>query len=267
MSFHVHALTRSRIRRLFATGLAPAAYRSLLHELHRCPSCAALYSRLEHLESALCQPGGGPSPFALERVQAAVLSSTAEQEGEARRWALLPVAVACAAGLGLLLLRTPEATVPELAARSAASARNANVGIRVLRVATTSLEEATTFSLDDLVTFTYTNADKSVHYLTLFGVQEDGQVRWYYPGVGESASRRISSGHVDEALGDGIRLSVNHRTGWLRVTALFSQRPLDRSEVETAVRAAPLPALRNLAPLDVDPDLLEHSLLVTVTSP
>lgn len=271
MSFHVHALTRARIRRLFVTGLDPAAYRNLLGELHRCPSCAALYARLERLESALCHPGTDPSPFALERVQAAVLARVAQGTPKVTapwRWALLPVAATCALGLGLLL-RVPETSKPspELAARSATPGRNANVGIRVLRAAPTSLAEATTLSLDDLVTFTYTNADESVHHLTLFGVQEDGLVRWYYPGVGGSASLRISSDRVDEALGDGIRLSVNHRTGWLRISALFSPGPITKSEVEAAVRAAPPGALRQLAPLNLDHDLLEHSLLVTVTSP
>jgi len=271
MSLHVHALTRARIRRLFSTGLEPGAYRHLLRELPGCPSCAALYARLDALESALCAPGSdAPTPFALERVQAAVLQQLAAPRPSARarwRWALAPAAV-LAIALAFVVLRPPGDS-ERLAARGVGPSRGADVGIRLLRATPSAIEETTTVSLDDLVTFTYTSADPSRTWLALFGVQEDGQVRWYYPGAEGSASIRVPGGRVDEALGDGIRLSVNHRPGWLRVTAVFSAQPIATRRIEEAVRAlaSTPPRLHDLAPLSLGDGALEHSLLVNVVQP
>ncbi|HEY3450105.1 MAG TPA: hypothetical protein VGK67_27375 [Myxococcales bacterium] len=272
MRVHLHALTRWRIRRLFSSGLEPGAYGHLLREVDGCPRCAALYSRLDSLQSALCGPSDGPSPFALDRVQAAIFQRVAPPAPRARpswRWALAPAA-ACALAIAFLLFRPPSPSDSGLVVRGSGPAQSANVGIRMLRVLPSSLEESATVSLDDLVTFTYTNAAPGMAYLALFGVQEDGKVRWYYPGYEGTASIRVASDRVDEPLGDGIRIRVNHSPGWLRVSAVFSAQPIARERIEEAVRSlASQPSqLHDLAPLPLaGGDLLEHSLRVNVVSP
>ncbi|MGC4123063.1 MAG: hypothetical protein QM765_52540 [Myxococcales bacterium] len=268
MKLHLHWLTRRRIRRLFASGLGASAYSDLLQEVRRCPRCAALYSRLDALETTLCAPAG-PSPFALDRVQAAVLQrlSTPRPRLSSWRWAVIPAAASMLA-VGYFVLRPPPDS--GLTVRGAGPRASTRVGIRLLKVTGARLEESPSLALDDLVTFTYTNAAPGKAYLALFGVQDDGKVRWYYPGYEGTASIAVSSDRVDEPLGDGIRLRTNHAPGWLRVSAVFSSRPIARESIEEAVRSlASTPSgLHDLVPLPLaGGDLLEHSLLVNVVSP
>jgi hypothetical protein len=168
----------------------------------------------------------------------------------------------------------------------AATSNAAEVGIRVFRVVPgAGVDEPRALSTDDVLTFTYTNVHPATRFLVLLGIQPAGTgrgehqptedrrdirwyIRWYYPGPGEgSASVPIAPGHVDEPLGDGIRLRVHHQPGWLRVTAIFSPAPIDTRVIEDAVRA--LADAESLAPLPLPPaaGALEHSLLLDLASP
>jgi len=274
MSRHVHALTRWRIRRLFAEGLAPQRYRALLEDLHGCSACAALFARQSELESAIC---GEPSPFALERVEAAVLDrlSNDPADAQSKRWRGALVA-ACAVALVMALGRvTPErqhlgreTSLTSVTARGELPPRSANVGIRLLRATPEKISESSKLSIGDVVTFTWTDVDPAARYLAILGVQQDGRVRWYYPGDEGAMSIRLERAQIDEPLGDGIRLSVRHAPGWLRVTALFSPRPIAKAEIEDAVRALGerKGALEGLAPLPMAEGVLEHSIRVDIAA-
>jgi hypothetical protein len=267
MSLHVHALTRWRLRRLFISGLAPRRYRALLEDLHDCSACASLFARQSKLESALC---GEPSPFAIERVEEAVLERfLPEPKGpRSNRWLIALASAACAIALLVVLGRPAperihlgrEEPLASITARGELAPRSANVGIRLLRATSKGVSESGRLSTGDVVTFTWTDVDPSARYLAILGVQSDGRVRWYYPSM--SLERAL----VDEPLGDGIRLAVRHAPGWLRVTALFSPQPLAEAEVESAVRAlrGRPGALEGLVPLPLVEGVLEHSIRVDI---
>lgn len=267
---HVHALVRWRIRRLFTAGLPPAAYRSVLEEVAGCPACAALFARYQALESALCGGAEVLTPFALERVGAAVLEEVAAPQAAARsvlRRAWAGAAVVAVAMTVLVVRGADREPVADsrlvpvaLTARGPSSAASANVGIRVLRVADGALDESSALSPSDLLTFAYTNAGPRPRYLSLFGVQEDGRVRWYYP------SEHIEPGKADEPLGDGFRLSASHAPGWLRITGLFCERPLSEAEVEGAVQELGRcdGAIPGMVPWPELEGVLEHSVRVEV---
>jgi hypothetical protein len=298
MTRHLHWLARWRIRRLFTGGLAPVIHRALLEEVSRCASCAEHYRRHDVLESALCKKGGDPSPFALERLEGMVLDAAAsfragrgaepergswKWRGSFPRWASIPAMLVGAVGLMVLVFRPranervglgPGARLDgvQIVARGGGERNVADVGMRVFRVAGDGdrVHETGPLSRADVITFTYTNAAPGIRYLALFGVQEDGLLRWYYPEEDGSESIPIRSDTVDEPLGDGIRLGTHHKPGWLRITAIFSSEPIAKVAIEQAVHTLLLErpsAAKDLAPWSLtDRSGLEHSVLINLDS-
>jgi hypothetical protein len=272
MSLHVHALARWRIRRLFTAGLAPHRYRDLLDDLHGCAACASLFERQSELESALCSE---PSPFALERVETAVLERVAGEPAEARSTRSLVAVASAACAIALIVAFGRPASerahlgrdmaLASVTARGELAPRSANVGIRLLRATSKVVSEPSHLSIGDVVTFTWTDVDPAARYLAILGVQSDGRVRWYYPDE-DATSLKLDRALVDEPLGDGIRLAVRHAPGWLRVTALFSPLPLAKAEIEASVRALRQRpgALEELVPLPLTEGVLEHSIRVDI---
>jgi hypothetical protein len=126
---------------------------------------------------------------------------------------------------------------PVIAAKGHPMREAANIGIRVFQVSRLGeqVTETRALSADDVLAFTYTFAEERPGYLALFGIQEGGEVLWYYPECGQPRSIPIKGGVVDEPLQEGIDLAVNHRPGWLRITALFSDEPIEVDAVEEAV--------------------------------
>ncbi|MGC4116838.1 MAG: hypothetical protein QM765_20210 [Myxococcales bacterium] len=271
MSLHLHALARWRLERLFTGRLSPRARRSLLRELAGCPDCTARYARYDALQSSL---SGVPSVFAIERVEAALLDrlgpedplpSASRSSCAWRRPAWIAAsAAACIAAL-VFALRAPSDRVPldpelglvGIVARGQQVPRSASVGVRMFRALPKGVDESPALTIDDVVTFTWTDLDPAARYVCLFGVQEDGRLRWYYPAT------QLEGLLSDEPFGDGFRLRVRHRSGWLRVTALFSSEPLAESEIERAVRAQGQ-RLEALEPLRLGEGVLEHSLRVEI---
>jgi hypothetical protein len=284
LSFHVHLLAPWRIERLFARGADPSLYRAALRSAAQCPACAARFRRLWTAEAALCGDPDSPSPFALERVGAAVLErcappASASPAPRARqRWMVAAAATAAAAAVLLLVARAPSERTPlgpsarlapvELVARAAPGAAHPEVGIRLFRASEggAKVRESRALALADILTATYTNAQPGRRFLAIVGVQQDGRVKWYYPADPSTGGVALLEDVVDEPLGDGIRLSVRHSPGWLRVTALFSPKPLAAPEVERAIAAiASRPDdLPRLVPLSI-PGAVEHSLRVEIS--
>lgn len=260
MSLHLHSWTRWQIHRLFAGGLPPSRNRALLRQVCACPECSAVFRRYHAFEAVLCAEQGEPNRLAAERMAAAVFGSMPAQKAQkaettsSRRalGVLAPaVALACAALVVFagrstqhLSQRVPVGRDSKLApasvmARGQGSAAGSEVGFRMLRLLPreAKVDETPALALSDVVTFTYTNLREGTRYLALLGIQGDGAVRWYYPGPESSQSIPIEMDRVDEPLNDGIRLSVFHSAGWMRVTAIFSDRPIEKATVERAVRA------------------------------
>ncbi|MBI5549735.1 MAG: hypothetical protein HY901_38095 [Deltaproteobacteria bacterium] len=290
MSLHLHALARWRIRRLYAGGLPPRTLRALLAEVRGCPSCAGFYEQQDRLESALClasSASAGPanSHLVLARLEPLVLEQGLDKTEPSsgwhgfRAWAWAPALAMAAVLLWIsvpdtksqLVALDPAARLAQvgMVARGAPSSPATDVGVRLLRVVPEEavVQEAGPLSLQDVVTLVYTNFAPGMRYLAILGVQEGGRIRWYYPDYSEKTSIPVLTGVVDQPLRDGIRLSVFHSPGWLRVTALFSDRPLEKKGIEDAVRglAARPEALHQLEPLRIDgAEVLETTFLVTI---
>ena len=256
MSLHVHAWTRRRIRSLFLGTLPTSVRAQVFRTLDCCPTCADYYRRYQVAESALCGVDVPYTALSIERVGTAVLGAAIPQavprHSLVLRWAAVPVGAAAALLAVLLLLPTlrgpasdraplsPNATLSPitLVARGGAPRRAVSeVGFRLFRVVDGGLgvKEGGALSLNDIITFTYTQVNEPGGTLALFGIQETGEIRWYYPGYDSDSSVSIAGDKVDEPLSDGIDLSVNHTPGRLRITALFTEKPLTKAEIEAAV--------------------------------
>lgn len=256
MGVHRHHTVQHRIDALFTSGLSPAKRAELFAEVEGCVRCGGYYRRHQMLEDALSGTVEGVSPFMRERILEAALAATPIHATRARRilwgrWSPMGAALAAAAMVMFLLwpLGSPSSSrtaLPEnaglapvhvLAAKGVPASATADIGIRVFQVARRGdrVEEKDAVALNDILTFTYTYAKPHDGYLAIFGVQETGEVRWYYPDYGGEKSIRIKGDRVDEPLGDGIDLRVNHTPGWLRIVAVFSDKPVSAEAVESGV--------------------------------
>ena len=278
MKRHSHRHTRRLIHRMFTATLS-ASQRALLFEnLDGCDSCATVFDTYQTMESALLGKDAPYTSFTIERVHEALVSDASTHHSETRpRLKWIPAAVAggisIVAAVAFLILGpvgrpanhpNHRAVLGGDAALSAVTltakgiyppSSASLIGIRVFAVDTGAdrVREEAHLDLNDIITFTYTEAEIGVRYLALFGIQETGGVRWYYPDYNEAKSIPVDGETVDEPLGDGIDLSVNHRPGWLRIVAMFSDAPLDVDTIEDAVlklRKHPL-ELKALSPLSL----------------
>ena len=255
MKRHRHTQTRKRISRLFDGSLSGRATVRLWDDLARCPSCAALYARYHELESALLQSDDGPTRLSIERTAKAVMSSLRNEKVTASHlpWKRVAVAalsfIAVTAALWLMVPAPPHshrvarfdinawgarAIVP----RVAASYGPSHVGIRIFVVPTmdNAVSEPSTLFIDDIMTFTYTQVKADGGYLMILGLQEhENAPLWYYPDYAGEKSIAVRGETVDAPLGDGFRLSINHRAGPLRIVSLFSDAPLETRVIESAV--------------------------------
>jgi hypothetical protein len=258
MGPHLHLMTQRKIRLLFEGKLPPKARTNLLKSVDRCPACAEYYARHQKLESALCGTDEPFTVFSMERTKKALFATLAEKtapkkESSAFPRILAPAAiVAAAAVLAVFLFPgkpaldrtpiTPSAVISPvtLVARGGFPQKaQADAGIRVFRVSKDAahVSEGGDLFIDDTITFTYTYVNESGGALALFGIQNTGEIRWYYPGYNEKMSIPIEGDKVDEPLKDGILLAVNHRPGRLRIIALFTEEPLSTEEIEAATAA------------------------------
>ena len=294
MKRHFHPLVRRQIRRLFTVGLSVTGRKRALDAVSGCEECAKYYRLHQSYESALCGTTLLPTPFMLDRVEAAVLAGI---DGAARAerevpsfwpqgsWLAISAAAAAAMVLCFLWLwpfthgsdRLPLSgdfsLMPiegQVASKGATPLLTSQVGLRVFKVTRASagglVEEHAPLGLDDVVSFTYSNVSGQMGYLMLFGLQDDGRIRWYFPGYQGQQSISIRREMVDEPLEDGFRLAVNHRQGWLRITAIFSPRPIEKGVLEEAIseqRKVP-GALQRLVPLSISADVVEHSVLLHI---
>jgi hypothetical protein len=298
MNIHLHWLTRRRIHQLFTHELKPSRHRALFHTLSACEACAGQYDRHHRLEATLCRPGqgGGPSVFAVERIRnvifdtapAAVGHPCGETFPKPVKWIAGVILATCAAAL--LIFPYPGSKTRERVVINAgdpisdvqvvargSTPHAAEIGIRLFRVdaagATRHAERSNVGEVDalvinDVITLTYTNLRPDIRYATIFGIQGDGGIRWYYPSYSAKVSIPIRSDRVDEPLEDGIRLQVHHTPGWLRITAVFSAEPMTVNAVVDVVRRRQSQgpdAMRDLGALEFSGQAtLQHSLLTQI---
>ncbi len=283
---HSHRITERRIMRLFTVGLPPAGRSQLFNTLNICDKCARAYQKHQYLESGLLGTRDPITHFTLERVEAAVLDATTSKERRRTslfsKWSLAAVGAVAVALLALFLVPAvpssdraalaPDARfVPiDLVARGRIPDKTSMVGIRVLKVAEPDeVEETASLSIDDIITFTYTRAAQQAGYLTIFGIQQSGELLWYYPDYGEKQSIETPGDVVDEPLGEGIKLSVNHEPGWLRIVSIFSTEPIVVDKIEATIeesrrKSGTFRSLEPLAPETIGQTSIEYSILIHI---
>ncbi|MBN1962476.1 MAG: hypothetical protein JW841_16195 [Deltaproteobacteria bacterium] len=280
MKWHFHALAEHRMRRLFTANLSAKLYRRVLADTANCIKCGYKYQRYLQLEASICQNQTSANNFRLERVATLVLTNkntekhplfTIKHFNVAKIWPkTILTGFALAAAAILFLVLSPylfserihladnvKLSPIEFVARGFGAQSNlANIGIRVFRVDAESnkISEDHSLSVTDTITFTYTNTSKKPRYLSLFGMQKSGKIFWYYPEASGKKSIALANDVVDEPLADGFRLNIRHKPGWLRITGVFSNEPLDLTDIEDSVKiiAQNPEQCRKLAPLTLD---------------
>ena len=249
---HDHRRCERRIARWFTVGLHGKEMSKLFEQLERCPTCADLYARYQELEGALFHTPHPSSPGAVDRVANAIFTHPRRlREPRRSPWPRLAgafVGVLLCAILIVSILRggpsphrvslsDADPALAEVMPRGASRAGVSYVGIRAFTVTSEGVgfKDTRGVGIDNILTFTYTYTKGARGYLMMLGLQEETEPLWYYPDYGEEMSIPIRGDRVDEPLGDGIDLSVNHRPGLLRVVSLFSTAPIHRDRVLESV--------------------------------
>lgn len=248
------------VRRLVDRYLDPrrsfsaAQDRELRAHLRGCDACRRHYDRAVTAHRMMAGlPADQPSPLELRR-QSGVLISPLPQPDVSPAWRLLRPLAALAAAIvvvvvGVRVLDEPslpgggERADEYIGARGAAPGRPTEplVGIGVSGVTEAGREyevvaEGTAW-LSDYLRFYYTNEDRELRWLFVFGLQEGPSPLWYFPLPEERRSVAIQAGGEARsvALPYETGLASRHRPGPLRVVALFSERPLELGEVQVAL--------------------------------
>lgn len=283
---HIHWITEKRIKKKFTTGLSPESGNRLFEELDKCSRCAGFYNGYHKAENAPCGANLPYGIFDIERLEAAILKQVdvSPPPLQERMYNIRSLAGATAITFLVIALivflqatprshRTPLPSNPvynpiELAARGSRGVTNRSTGFRVLRVDhTNSVHEKTTIAKQDLVTFTYSYMDNKIGYLSLFGIQKNGELIWYYPDYDEKLSMPIAGNKVDEPLGDGFDLTYNHVSGTLCIFGVFSDEPLETNDIEEHFEAsfAMCHSLSNIPNTINDTPITTHYLKLNIT--
>jgi hypothetical protein len=184
----------------------------------------------------------------------------------------LASAVALVAGVALLSQRNPlhsQGASPAEETRSSVASRSD--GFRSRAVGINEDDAAVSISIyrqdgpghrsvvdqvatDDYLAFAYTNSSKAeLRYLILFGVDERGDIYWYYPAHEKRdenpCSISVRQTHEETPLPDEVQHHL--LPGQLKIWALFSKTPLCVSSIEqllkeTFTKARSLSAIRRL---------------------
>lgn len=270
-------VNQRRIDDVVSGELSAAAWSELRSHLGTCEACRARYDRAAMMARAL---DGGldsilrPSAGELDRVGTAVLDEIAPvRKAGMRRFfeALSPspkwtAAWAFGAAAVLLLVaiplrpRSPGAgpsadDSPEtLQARGTATAEQRG-SVRAFCVGVDgTVREDKSCRVTEQLRFTVTN--KGYKYLFLVGADDKSAPKWYAPTPPETRSVAISDG-VDQPVGHAVRINVNHGVGKLRVYALFSNEPLESTEIERALSNTTVQGSRLLSqPQDVAQEMI-----------
>jgi hypothetical protein len=283
-----HRQTERMVHDLFVDGRPPSRAAELFGHLAACTSCAQTYARYAALEGRLCADDEAAARLVIERAGRVLMARrAASRPRQAPTWvwrSAMGLALVTAAAAAVILapgalrsdrVRLASATnavlvagSEELTARGGKDQGASEVGIRVFRLANdgAAVQEKRTLSTADTLAFSYTSMPRELQHLTLFGLQANGAVRWYYPTYGAAESTRVQTGVVDEPLPDGIALSVNHTPGALRIVAIFSPTSLAPRAVERALVGSGADAAEVIAArLGLAADVVMHTLQVELS--
>jgi hypothetical protein len=239
----------SEITRLFAGQLSEERVELLQVHFKHCVKCAALKddvlamtARLQH------DPGELDDPTAVDEVMALVRMGKAEQEatGENTRawwrawqtWLLVPATAAATAMVMTVFWPHREGTTDDGFQARGRETVNLDrwVSLQVFRSTGHGYEPVhDVVAADEALAFAYLNqSGDQLHYLAVFGVDERGELLWYYP-PNTSADRDPTSISIRGGA-QPIELpeQVTHdlRPGLLRIFGIFSSGPLSVRAIE-----------------------------------
>jgi hypothetical protein len=204
----------------------------------RCRECAERVQCLRQARSELFGSTPGPRSRQAAADIASVVSPPRRRLLWWRRWALALLLPAPALAAGLVLLLGPLAPT-----REPPSAQQQAAGIRAKGVFAISMAcsrgdqvfvpgPETVLAAGDRLRFSYTTAEEG--YLTIFAVEDDGDIFPYYPER-DLAGMRVAPGDK-VTLPSSIELDDHH--GHERIFALWSPEPLNDRAIRGAVSSA-----------------------------
>ncbi|GMV43795.1 MAG: hypothetical protein AMXMBFR64_55110 [Myxococcales bacterium] len=233
-------------------GWTAAHDRTMRDHLRDCDGCRSHYDRAVTLHRLMLGlPASQPSGHELRRGMVATLSPLplpeVQRQGLWRPLAAFAAVAVVAAATLLVRETSPTGSRDEyIGARGKAPGQaEPLVGIGVSGVTEAGREYEVvadgTAWRSDYLRFFYTNEDRALRHLFVFGLQEAPAPLWYFPLPEELRSVPIQGGTDARSvqLPFETALAARHRPGPLRVVALFSERPLTLPEVEVALAARP----------------------------
>ncbi len=239
-----HQRSHREIAAHFAGQITPAREAAMRAHLPGCASCRHHYDR--HLILARMDPQARP---AVLRIASGLGLRWRAQDGfrwKPKHWigvALLPIVAAAA--FALLIRPAKHAagtdTTGGFAARGVRPSETRAPTLWTYHLAADGTPKLAGRSIgaDDELAFAYSNP-QAKPYVMVFGVDEHRRVYWFHPawliGAPVPVAIRASAGPGPHELSDAIRHSMDGRK--LIVFAVFSDRALDATTVETRVRAA-----------------------------
>lgn len=243
---------RARFLVAYLEGEVTASERAAIEaELEESASARRMLGELEAVTALLGAPApeleamdlAGRVQGALRRPSSPRAATPVKPSAWKSRSMTLAVGLAAALGVGLLLVRSPERP-EEFRAKSNASAGIESrrwAGVRAYRVAGQKSPEplGTTLHASDGLVFSYTNLGAHAFgYLMIFGVDANGDVRWFYPAYLSAAenpqSIPIERNRANVALGEVVE--QDFAAGPLTLYALFSDARADVRSIERWVK-------------------------------
>ncbi len=222
-------LERWRVRRHFAGSISASAERKLRAHLSGCDDCRAYYQ--DFLLLAELDPQALP---AVERLGRG-LGLVERGKLQAALPALGALGLACAALLAFSALRArPDAADSQEFAARGSVAEAPSSFVRVYRAGATRAElVGGQIARDDELAFAYENR-AGFEYLLVFGVDERGQVFWYYPAWTDASATPtalpIRKSRELLELPDAVRQKLVGKR--LRLLSIFTHEPLSVRAVE-----------------------------------
>ena len=230
-------------------------WRGLRAHLVGCAACRETYDHEARGAALLAGRDGFPAPAVvgmlaedlLEALPAESDSGGPELEPSVgRRWVLRAALGIAASVLIAIAALTPEPSSPDagLGAPGAVGVRGVrapSAGFRVFcidarerppRVRASGVGDGPRIrcSLGDRLQFAYTAELHAPRFLQLFSIDEEGELRWYWP---RESPRPLAVPSRDRPLPGSFELRSRHRAGRYTLYGLFSDDPVSRDEART----------------------------------
>jgi hypothetical protein len=93
-------------------------------------------------------------------------------------------------------------------------------------------------SLSESIKFGYVNPNSDLSYLSIFGIDSNSDIMWYFPNPIDQKSLKIKKTLNIVPIGKPIKLRVNHKAGILKIFAIFSKEPIIYKQLQKRIQDA-----------------------------